>query len=108
MAASRRFVLKLSGDLGLHQAAAVCDEVHAAVSDNAQVAVDDTGIAEIDLSIVQILVAAFLTAEAAGKEFSVRFPAEGGLDRLLRRAGFLSPDGGALTPPSGLWVRKAA
>ena len=105
MADVRNHAVRFSGEITLRQAKTACEDLHAAVADYDEVAVDGTDISAIDLSIAQLFVAAFKTAEASGNRFSVAFKSEGALDCLLRRAGFLDSEGEPLATARGPWLR---
>ena len=70
----------------------------------AALVIDCTGLAGIDLAIVQLLVASAKTAAAAGRSLSLVGLAGGPLATLLRQAGFLSPDGRPLGADGTFWI----
>ena len=107
MVTTKVHTLKLAGELSLRQTAEVCEMLGDAVAGHEKIEVDGTGISEIHISIVQLLIAAFKTAEAANKSFTINFPADGALDKVLQRAGFVTPDGAPLTRERDAWVRSA-
>ncbi len=104
MTTERAHSLQLTGELTLRQAGALHEQLSAAIAGYDQVDIDCAGISEIDISAVQLLVAAAKSAEAAGKSMSVRFPEGGALDTVLRRAGFISQDGQSLAAAHGPWL----
>lgn len=97
-------VLHLAGEMTLRQAGALHEQLRGAAADHGQVEIDCAGISEIDISVVQLLVAASKSAEAAGKTLSVRFPEGGALDAVLRRAGFISQSGQSPGAGHGPWL----
>jgi ABC-type transporter Mla MlaB component len=94
----------LAGSPGVRDAARLAGELQQALSGPGPLAIDCTNLAEIDLSIVQLLVAAHKTAAASGKPLRLIASAGGPLPALLRQTGFVSPDGIALTPEGSLWI----
>jgi anti-anti-sigma regulatory factor len=97
--------LSFEGEVLLSGAGETCERLKDCISTYQEVDVDATKVSEIDISFVQLLVAAFKSAGAAGKRLSVRYPADGPFDQLLQRTGFVLPDGEPLTPERDLWVR---
>ena len=97
--------LLFEGEVLLGGALQTCERLRSCLSAPEGLDVDATGIACIDISIVQLLIAAFKSADAAGKRFSVSYAADGPLDTLLQRAGFVLPDGKPLMPEHTLWTR---
>jgi hypothetical protein len=72
---------------------------HAAV----EIALD--AVTELDLGLIQLLVAARRSADRAGKSFTLASPATGALRLALDRAGFLA---GAADPAAGrtFWLKE--
>jgi anti-anti-sigma regulatory factor len=70
----------------------------------APLAIDCSGILEVDLAIVQLLAAAHKTAGALGKPLRLIAPDDGPLAALLRQAGFVGADGRPLTPEGPFWI----
>lgn len=105
MATSKAHVLKLAGELTLRQASELCERLHAAVADHPHVVVEVAEDSEIDLSVVQLFLAAFKSAEMAGKRLSVSFSSGGALNGVLGRAGLLTADGAPLAGHASLWAR---
>jgi ABC-type transporter Mla MlaB component len=105
MSTTEAYSLVLTGDLSLRQAAEVCSQLGDAINAHDEIVVDGAGFSEIDLSVVQLLVASFKTAKAANKRFSVSFPANGALDKVLQRTGFVMTEGNPLTPEPDPWAR---
>ena len=65
--------------------------------------IDCAGVAEVDVSFVQLLLGARRSAERAGKRLAMAHPVDGPLLVLLRSAGLLPPLGGAATADSVFW-----
>ncbi len=96
--------VKLAGDLYLRQAEEVRETLRSALETNQTVHVHTTAITELDLSIVQLLIAAFRSAGAAGKSFSVSIATGSVFENVLLRGGFIRNDGTSLTPDADLWA----
>lgn len=94
----------LIGDLSVRDAARLAAELQQALAGPAPLVVDCTGLVEVDLAVVQLLVAAHKTCAAAGKPIRLIAPAAGPLQALLRQAGFLAADGNPLTPEGSFWI----
>jgi len=67
----------------------------AALAGHSRVEVDCSAATEIDLSVVQLILAARKSALAAGKRLVLAQPAAGVLRGVLERGGFLPSDGGS-------------
>lgn len=81
----------LSGDAGIRNAAEVAMALRQALEDNAAVTVDSQTLTAADLTTVQSLIAARVSAHAKGKSLSMDSPLGEPLSDVLRNAGFLSP-----------------
>jgi ABC-type transporter Mla MlaB component len=85
------------------------DSTHAALREalakHAKIEIDCATATEIDLSAIQLLLAARKSAEAAGKSLALSAPADGALRDALSRGGFLpnSPDSTATT--DSFWLK---
>jgi anti-anti-sigma regulatory factor len=101
-------VFPLAGSVGVRDAARLAAELQQALSGPVSVAIDCTNLADIDLSIVQLLVAAHKTATAAGKPLRLISPAGGPLAALLRQAGFIAADDRPHTPEGQFWTNAEA
>jgi ABC-type transporter Mla MlaB component len=55
--------------------------------------IDVSGLTEVDMSFIQLVLAAHKSAERDGKRLSLAAPAEGALRDTLILGGFLGPDG---------------
>jgi anti-anti-sigma regulatory factor len=98
----------LAGSVGVRDVARLAPELQHALSGPSPLAIDCTDLTDIDLSIVQLLVAAHKTAAATGKPLRLIAPAGGPLTALLRQAGFLTPDNRPLTPEGQFWIDAEA
>jgi ABC-type transporter Mla MlaB component len=101
-------IFTLAGSVGVRDVARLAPELQQALSGAGPLAIDCTDLAEIDLSIVQLLVAAHKTAAATGKPLRLIAPTGGPLAALLRQAGFLTPDNRPLTPEGQFWINAEA
>jgi len=96
----------LAGSLSLRDAARLAPELQQALAGPGPLVIDCTNLIDVDLSVVQLLVAAHKTAAAAGTPLRLLAPASGPLPALLRQAGFVSPDGRPLTPEGQFWINQ--
>lgn len=94
----------LTGSIGVRDAARLAAELQQALAGPAPLTLDCTGLVDVDLAVVQLLVAAHKTCAAAGKPLGLIAPAAGPLHVLLRQAGILAPDGKPLTPEGSFWI----
>lgn len=97
--------VELAGVLCLRQAAEVRERLRDSIATHEALDVHCTDLAEVDLSIVQILISAFKAADAAGKSFCVRFAADSALDDTLLRGGFIQGNGAPPPQDASLWMR---
>lgn len=96
-------MVPLEGALGLRDAIALGDRFKDALANNAAVEVDAGKLQEVDISIVQLLIAAHKRALAVGRSFGLASAPDGALRQALERCGVLSPTGQCLTPETSLW-----
>lgn len=82
----------LSGDAGIRNAAEVVTGLRQALESHKVVRVDTQALTAADLTTVQSLIAARISAEAQGKSLSMDSPVGAPLGAVLADAGFLSPD----------------
>ncbi len=99
---SQTFVL--AGTATVREAAAIAAELQQALAAPGRLAIDCTSLTDVDLSVVQLLVATHRTAATAGKPLHLIAPTAGPLQALLRQAGFVSSDGRPLTPEGQFWI----
>ena len=102
------YTLPISGDAGLRNVQDIATLLRQALADHHAITVVTDGLTSIDLTIVQLLVAARKSALAAGKTLTLRAPADGVLHRLLLQAGFVGADGVARTPEGDFWTGTPA
>lgn len=95
--------IALTGAVGVREIAGLAGQLREQLSAPGPLLIDCTEVTEIDLSVVQVFVAAHKSARADGRSLALRAPADGPLCRLLKAAGFLGADGTPLTPEAELW-----
>ena len=101
-------LLEISGDAGLRNAQDIAARLRQALADHTSIAVVTDGLISIDITILQLLVAARTSALASGKTLTLRAPSDGALPRLLVRAGFVGTDGKSRTPEGAFWTDISA
>jgi anti-anti-sigma regulatory factor len=86
---------------------ASCHDIHArllaALEADGDVAVECSGISEMDISFVQMLLAARRSAEARRKRLTLASPAQGVLLETLSRAGLIGPPSNGSGLDDGFW-----
>lgn len=97
-------IVEISGEAGLRSSRDIAAMLTDALANHSNVAVDVSKTASIDVTILQLLVAARKTALAAGKSLRLHAPAEGVLRQALINTGFVSADGRPLTPEGTFWT----
>ena len=107
MPAAKTHILSLSGNLGLRDAPALVAQLQAALAAHSSVTIETEAVTDLDIAVLQALVAAQHTATAAGKTLALRLPGDGALRRALTRAGFLDQAGAPLTPEAKIWTDNA-
>ena len=96
-------IVKPSGSLSVERASALKDELSAALAEGDTVLVDLSSIEEFDLSCLQVLYAAGLSAKAAGKALRFSGALSSNIAKRLSSCGFLrGPDEGAAGLESAL------
>jgi anti-anti-sigma regulatory factor len=93
-----------AGAIGVRDAARLAVDLQQALLAPGALCIDCTGVTDIDLAVVQLLVATHKTCAAGGKPLRLIAPAGGPLQALLRQAGFLAADGTPLTPEGPFWI----
>lgn len=110
MTEANPFLLEIYGDAGLRTAQDLAIQLRQALAEHSAVTVVTDALTAIDITTLQLLVAARTTALAAGKTLALRAPRDGVLRALLLQAGFLDANGTSLTPQGDFWTKmdKAA
>lgn len=83
--------LKFSGALTVRVAKQIRARMIDAFREFPSVTVDCSGASEVDLSFIQLMLAARKSAAAAAKTLSFTQPADGALLEALRQAGLVAP-----------------
>jgi anti-anti-sigma regulatory factor len=104
MTGEQPHVVEISGETGLRNSRDIAALLTTALANHNNVAVDASKAASIDVTILQLLVAARKSALAAGKSLRLHAPAEGVLRQALTKTGFVSADGRPLTPEGTFWT----
>jgi anti-anti-sigma regulatory factor len=99
--------LDLAGDLSLQHAGDLLERLKTALAEHANVVIDNSKLTSIDFAVVQLLVSAHKSAVAASKVLTLSDPGNDALQKTLKRAGFIGPDGAALTPEAQFWTTSA-
>jgi ABC-type transporter Mla MlaB component len=85
------------------------DSTHAALRDaltkHAKIDIDCAKATEIDLGVIQLLLAARKSAEAAGKTLALCAPADGALREALVRGGFLPSPPDSPASADSFWLK---
>jgi anti-anti-sigma regulatory factor len=104
MTGDRPFTTIISGEAGLRNVRDIADALLKAVAEHQSIIVDASGATSVDVTVLQLLVAARKSALASGKSLTLRAPADGVLRQALVKTGFVSADGRPLTPESTFWT----
>ena len=75
----------------------------AALAENAAVTVDCSAVTEVDVSLIQLLLAACASARLSGKVVTLNAPANDALQTALLQGAFLRDD--AEGPEAAFWLR---
>jgi anti-anti-sigma regulatory factor len=94
--------------MGLREVAGLAAALTAALAAHPAVTLTAATLTEIDVSVLQVLVAARKSAVKAGKSLRFAAPPAGALRQTLVKAGFLGAGGEPLTPEGDFWVGPAA
>ncbi len=96
--------IELSGSLTIRDAGATLEKLKAALAGASSLTIDCAALTGADLSIVQLLAAAKLSAATEGKSLRLVAPAGGALHTLLQQSGLLDPDGRPKAPHDQFWA----
>ena len=107
MSKAKPHTVDLSGNLALRDAAGVKAMLQAALKSHASVEIATKELSGIDVSILQVLLAAHKTAVAAGKSLTLQVIAAGALQLTLAKAGFGDRAGGPVTSEGQFWLGSA-
>ena len=84
-------MLVLTGDAGIKNATEVATNLRQAIENHPDVAIDTQALSAADVTTVQSLLAARVSARALGKQLRLLAPLVGPLQAMLDQAGFLTP-----------------
>ena len=84
-------MLVLTGDAGIKNATEVATNLRQAIENHPDVAIDTQALSAADVTTVQSLLAARVSARALGKQLRLLAPLGGPLQAMLDQAGFLTP-----------------
>ena len=87
---------------------AAYDRLSAAIAEHQTIEVDCEGIAELDLSLIQLLLAAKRSADKNGKSLRLAAPAAGNLRVAIDRAGFLAAGVGEPDQAQAFWLQTSS
>jgi ABC-type transporter Mla MlaB component len=99
--------LVLNGALTVRNVVAVHSKILNALQNHAIVEIDCDAATEIDLSFIQLLLAARKSAASRGKSLSLARPASGGLRDALARGGLLPAVEGVPGDDAAFWLKGA-
>lgn len=105
-ASTPRGTLHLGGDLTIREAMLLHERLLAALGAHGEIEIDCASDAEVDLSFIQLLIAAGKLAAAGGKRVALSAAARHVLHDTLARGGFLPAPG--LGPTGENWLPGAA
>lgn len=97
-------VLRFEGSLVLSNAEAIQRSLLSALREHPTVEVDCSDASEVDISFIQLLIAAQRMAAASGKRLALSNPASGVLCEALQRAGMLESAGDPKMPQDAFWL----
>ena len=83
------------------------EAIHAqflALEDRPAITVDCGAVTEVDVSLVQLILAAHASARRAGRSVALAKPADGALLDTLERGGFLSTAHDSVRDDHGFWL----
>lgn len=91
MTEERIHTLVLTGDAGIKSAKTVADSLLEAIETHSNIAIDTQTLSGADVTTVQTLLSARVSAHARSKHLSMLAPIGAPLRVVLEQAGFLSP-----------------
>jgi ABC-type transporter Mla MlaB component len=100
MTGQRTHTLVLSGDAGIKATAEIAQGLKDALAAHAEINIDTQTISAADLTTVQLLLSAKLSADATGKSLRLLAPLGAPLDAVLEGGGFLA----ASQPYRAFWA----
>jgi ABC-type transporter Mla MlaB component len=100
--------LEISGHAGLRNVQDVASLLRQAMDNHSNITVATDGLNSIDVTILQLLVAARKSALESGKTLTLHAAPGGVLQSLLLQAGFVGSDGQSRTPEGEFWTKTSA
>jgi len=97
----------LTGELTIRTIEAAHARLRERLAQRADLEIDATGATQVDVSFIQLLLAARRSAAAAGTAVALAAPAAGALRDALIRGGFLSPVAGHSSADDAWWLQPA-
>lgn len=101
---SQSHLFELRGKLGLRDATEVASTLSRALESHPSVTIAVAADADLDITILQVLVAAHKTAIRAGKILTLATSGDSVLRQTLIKAGFISPTGAPQTAEGQFWT----
>jgi len=96
-------MVRFDGSLTLPRAEAIRSTLAAALDDGAPIAIDCGGATDVDVSFIQLLLAARRSAAQRGASLALAAPAAGVLRTALERGGFLTATSQGGASDSDFW-----
>ena len=100
----RTHTLRLEATLGLRDAADIHARLLKAVGEHDEVRIDTAGVQNVDITIIQLLVAANRSARKRGRSFMLADAPTGAFKDALISAGLLDSTGQCLAPSEAAWL----
>lgn len=97
--------IEFDGPATVRKADALHAKLSEALSQSDQIEIDTTATTEVDLSFVQLVLAARKSALAAGKRLTLSAPADGAMRDTLVLGGFLTTAEGS-DPDMDFWLNR--
>jgi hypothetical protein len=101
-------LIKISGDAGLRNAQDIAASLRQALADHDSVAVETDAMIGVDITTIQLLLAARKQALASRKTLLLAAPAAGALRQFLIEIGCLDTGGRPLTADGDFWVHSTS
>ena len=96
--------VRLNGELSIRNCMAVAAELRAAIVEHQSVAIETNDLMSLDVSILQLLIAAHKAAERNGSSLRIQVVGGGALDRALKASGLAQPCDAVLVREGEFWT----
>ena len=96
--------IKITGDAGLRATQELAGILRGAIDNHSIVVISMNADSVIDVTTIQLLLAARKLASASGKSLSLAAPCSGAFRELLIATGCLDASGQSLTPEADFWT----